>query len=352
MNITDSVLDHYGFKKNNYTIEKFGSGLINNTWLVLKGSEKYILQKINNKIFTNPFLIADNIDKIQAHLSVHNDDYFFTTPCKTLEGESIVHLSGDYYRMFPYVKGSHTIDVVQSPEQAYEAASQFSRFTSVLSGLDITTLNITLPFFHDLSLRYMQFLEALENGNKERREETKGLIEELKAYSAIVNVYNNIKNNNEFRLRVTHHDTKISNVLFDDKHKGICVIDLDTVMPGYFISDVGDMMRTYLCPVSEEEQDFSKIEVRDEFYFAIVNGYKTFMDNELTETEKQYFFYSGAFMIYMQAIRFLTDYINDDVYYGARYPKHNLVRATNQSVLLKRLMEKESLLAASQKNIL
>ncbi|HMR84942.1 MAG TPA: aminoglycoside phosphotransferase family protein, partial [Niabella sp.] len=277
MNITDSVLGHYGFEGNEYTIEKFGSGLINNTWLVLKGSEKYILQKVNKNIFTNPFLIADNIEKIQTHLSVHDSHYFFTAPCKTLQGESIVHLLDDYYRMFPYVIGSHTIDVVQSPQQAYEAASQFSRFTSVLSGLDINTLNITLPSFHDLSLRYVQFSDALEKGNKERIKEGSDLIEELKAYSAIVEEYNNIKNNNEFKLRVTHHDTKISNVLLDDNHKGICVIDLDTVMPGYFISDVGDMMRTYLCPVSEEEKDFSKIEVRDDFYFAIVNGYKAFM---------------------------------------------------------------------------
>ncbi len=352
MNITDSVLGQYGFERDEYTIEQFGSGLINNTWLVLKGSEKYILQKVNKNIFTNPFLIADNIEKIQAHLSVHNSHYFFTAPCKTLKGESIVLLSDDYYRMFPYIKGSHTIDVVQSPLQAYEAASQFSRFTSVLSELDINTLNITLPSFHNLSLRYAQFSEALEKGNKERIKEAGDLIGELKAYSAIVDEYNNITNNNEFKLRVTHHDTKISNVLLDDHHKGICVIDLDTVMPGYFISDVGDMMRTYLCPVSEEEKDFSKIEVRDEFYFAIVDGYKAFMDDELTETEKQYFFYSGEFMIYMQAIRFLTDYINDDVYYGCKYPKHNLVRATNQSVLLKRLIEKGPLLAGSQKIIL
>ncbi|WP_394801074.1 phosphotransferase enzyme family protein [Niabella ginsengisoli] len=198
-----------------------------------------------------------------------------------------------------------------------------------------------MPNFHDLALRYKQFLESLEKGNEERQQEVADLIKQLKSHSAIVDVYNKIKNSNEFKLRVTHHDTKISNVLFDKDNLGACVIDLDTVMPGYFISDVGDMMRTYLCPVSEEEDDFSKIEIRDEFYFAIVKGYKTFMESELTETEKEYFFYSGKFMIYMQALRFLTDYINNDVYYGAKYPKHNLVRAANQVTLLNRLIEKE-----------
>jgi hypothetical protein len=116
-------------------------------------------------------------------------------------------------------------------------------------------------------------------------------------------------------------------------------------MPGHFISDAGDMMRTYLSPVSEEEKDFSKIEIRDDFYKAIVRGYLDEMKNELTETEKKYFFYAGKFMIYMQAVRFLTDYINDDKYYAAKYPENNLMRAKNQLVLLGRLLEKENLLA-------
>jgi hypothetical protein len=114
------------------------------------------------------------------------------------------------------------------------------------------------------------------------------------------------------------------------------VIDLDTVMPGYFFSDAGDMMRTYLSPVNEEETDFSKIEVRADFYKAIAEGYFTEMKDELTDAEKSSFFYAGEFMIYMQAIRFLTDHLNDDRYYGAKYPAHNYNRAYNQAVLLEK----------------
>lgn len=117
------------------------------------------------------------------------------------------------------------------------------------------------------------------------------------------------------------------------------MIDLDTVMPGYFISDVGDMMRTYLCPVSEEETDFSKIYIRKEFYQAIEQGYLSEMGDELDETEKRLFSYSGRFIIYMQALRFLTDHLNNDVYYGARYQGHNFNRAGNQLTLLQRLIE-------------
>ena len=184
----------------------------------------------------------------------------------------------------------------------------------------------------------------MEKGNKERIDQSKKLIEELQGNVNIVTEYHSIINNPEFKKRVTHHDTKISNVLFDKNDKAVCVIDLDTVMPGYFISDVGDMMRTYLSPANEEEMEFDKIIVRDDFYKAIVQGYASEMKDKLTETESGYFFYAGKFMIYMQALRFLTDHLNNDVYYGAKYEGHNFVRANNQIVLLRRLMEKENVL--------
>lgn len=147
--------------------------------------------------------------------------------------------------------------------------------------------------------------------------------------------FEKVRQDPAFRMRVTHHDTKISNVLFNDAGKGICVIDLDTVMPGYFISDVGDMMRTYLSPANEEEKDFAQVEVRPEFYRAIREGYLEEMGSHLTTGEKDHFFYAGEFLIYMQALRFLTDYLNDDKYYGRLYEDHNFVRAGNQVALLK-----------------
>jgi Ser/Thr protein kinase RdoA (MazF antagonist) len=246
--------------------------------------------------------------------------------------------------MFPFITNSHTIDMVEKPQQAYEAAKQFGRFTKFLSGFDASVLKITLPDFHNLTLRYQQFEMALETGNPERIKQSTGLIPAIKQNKRIVDEYNSCKE--KFTIRVTHHDTKISNVLFDVKEHGLCVIDLDTVMPGYFISDVGDMMRTYLCPVSEEEKDFSKIIIRKEFYDAIVAGYLSEMGAELTDIEKQYFHYAGEFMIYMQAIRFLTDHLNDDSYYGAKYEGHNFVRAGNQITLLQRLQEFISELSA------
>ena len=341
-----SVLPAYGLNEESLKMETFGSGLINNTWKVITPEKEYILQRVNHNVFKEPGDIANNISLIAEYLKQQHPEYNFVAPIISSSGEGMIYQKGEgFFRMFPFVSGSHSKDVVETPDQAYEAATQFGRFTRLLSGIDIGQLKITIPFFHDLTFRYQQFLTALENGNKQRIRESNVLIKKLAGHADIVSDFGRIKSGTTFKLRVTHHDTKISNVLFDAEGNGLCVIDLDTVMPGYFISDVGDMMRTYLSPVSEEEKDFSRIKVRDEFYKAIVKGYFTEMKDELTETEKKHFFYAGKFMIYMQAIRFLTDHFNDDEYYGAKYPGHNLLRAGNQAVLLQRLLEKEAVLS-------
>ena len=337
------VFAAYNLDINSTKVEPFGSGLINHTWRVRASENVYILQRINHDIFKKPDDIASNISLMAAHFQQNHRDYLFVAPVKTRVGEEMVFLeAAGYFRMFPFVEGSHTKDVVETPEQAYEAAAQFGKFTRLLRGVT-GELKTTLPHFHDLSLRYQHFLYALQQGNKERILESKELIDVLIENKDIFQMYNSIKRNSQFKLRPTHHDTKISNVLFDKNDKGLCVIDLDTVMPGYFISDVGDMMRTYLSPVSEEEIDFSKIEVREDFYRAIVQGYYDEMKEELTDTEGGAFFYAGKFMIYMQALRFLTDYLNNDAYYGAKYEKHNFNRAKNQAILLQKLIEKKDL---------
>ena len=338
MKAFENVIKNFGIDTEELTVAPVHQGLINNTWKISAAGREYILQKINNKVFKQPEDIAYNISVIADHLTNKNPAYIFTSPLKTLEGNPLVIIEGNYYRMFSFIASSHTKNTVGNPSQAYEAAKQFGKFTAMLNDFDPADLKITIPSFHDLSLRYEQFLLALQDGNKNRAGEAKELIQQLMDWSHIKDEYEKIKLSPDFKLRVTHHDTKISNILFDDIDKGICVIDLDTVMPGYFISDVGDMMRTYLSPVSEEEQDMSRIRVRKEIYDAIMEGYMSEMKSELTEVEKDHFFYAGCFMIYMQALRFMTDYLNNDVYYGAAYPQHNLTRAKNQVVLLESLL--------------
>ena len=340
----EAILDQFAIHNENTTIQAFGSGLINHTWCVENTKGKYILQQINEQVFTNPLAIDKNFRSLASYLSQHFPNYFFTVPLATIDGKTLVQNSTGSYRLFSFVKGSHSVDVVQQPQLACEAAKQFGHFTQLLSGFDANSLQITLPHFHDLSLRYQQFKDALKHGNPERLEHSKTLIDELLLHTELVDFFANIQQNPSFKKRVTHHDTKISNVLFDDNNQSICVIDLDTVMPGYFISDVGDMMRTYLSAVGEEETDLTKIDVREEYFDAIVKGYLGEMKDELSVEETNAFVYAGKFMIYMQALRFLTDYLNNDVDYGAKYEKHNFNRAANQITLLNALINKETAL--------
>jgi Ser/Thr protein kinase RdoA (MazF antagonist) len=336
----ENILEAYGIDPHHSHVEPLTSGLINSTWKVSSEGKEYIFQRINHLVFKKPFEVAANIRMIDGYLKEHSPSYLFVSPVQNLQGDDIIYDEArGYFRAFPYIKGSHTINAVSNPNQAFEAALQFGKFTRLLSGFEARLLHITIPDFHNLSLRYHQFEASLKNGDPERIRESASLIATIKKYVDIVEAYEKIRKNVMVKQRVTHHDTKISNVLFDNKGKGLCVIDLDTVMAGYFISDVGDMMRTYLSPANEEEKDFSKIEVREDFFKAIVNGYLSSMGDELSADEQGLIVYSGSFLIYMQAIRFLADYFNRDIYYGARYEKQNFVRAGNQLVLLKRLDE-------------
>ncbi|MFL9484889.1 phosphotransferase enzyme family protein [Chitinophagaceae bacterium LWZ2-11] len=338
------LLEKYGLHKNLCIVEPFGSGLINTTWKVQEANNKYIFQRINTDVFKHPFDIADNVGRLAKYFKEVYPDYLFVNQLATTANEVVVKdEQGKHYRMFPFVDGSFSYDVVNQPSLAHEAASQFGKFTKLLSGFNALSLHTTLPDFHNLSLRYQQFETALQTGNKERIVEAEESIAFLHGQKNIVETFEKIKKSKNFKFRVTHHDTKISNILFDKNDKGLCVIDLDTVMPGLYISDAGDMMRTFLSPVSEEEKDFSKIEVREEYFQAILSGYLSEMGCELSEEEIKHFAYAGKFMIYMQAIRFLTDHINDDAYYGARYPGQNLVRANNQITMLKLFLEKEEI---------
>ena len=325
----------------------FGSGLINHTWKVHNRDQNFVLQRINDQVFRTPDAIASNISKVGKFLAEKQPDYLFVRPEPTLDGaEHYVDPEHGYFRLTPFVEGSHTIDVVSNTGQAFEAARQFGLFTSHLRDFPVDQLQITLPDFHNLPLRYTQFEQALLNGNAERIRQSAKLIGKARASASVTEEFLRLRSGAALRVRPTHHDTKISNVLFSGDDKGLCVIDLDTLMPGYFISDLGDMMRTYLSPASEEVTDLHLLGIRDDYFTAIMEGYLGQLRDQLSPEERDGLVYAGKFMIYMQALRFLTDHLNNDVYYGARYPDHNLNRAANQFELLDRLMEKETALKA------
>jgi len=331
----DNVLQKFGLRPSDYQIKSFGSGLINQTLKLSGKTDEYILQQINVDVFKSPYSIANNLVALQAYLKKTHPDYFFASMLPSTSGEFLIKSGpGKYYRLFSFVKGSKSVEFVSDEHEAFEAARQFGKFTGLLKDFDISQLEYTLINFHNLKLRFEHFKAACKNALTQRIDRADNEIKDVYKHLDILQTYNQFTANNNIPLRVIHHDTKISNVLFDEQQKGLCVIDLDTVMPGYFFSDVGDMMRTYLSPANEEEADLSKIYIRENVFRAICGGYLSEMRNILTEEEKRYFVFSGELMIYMQAIRFLTDYLSNDIYYAPKYPEHNLNRAKNQFKLL------------------
>jgi Ser/Thr protein kinase RdoA (MazF antagonist) len=330
--LLDTLAAKYGW--HNYQITPIESGLINHTYKVVTPQGKFVLQQLNTNVFKQPLAIDANMQLLKSQLEISQADYLFVAPITDIDGYTLYQLNDQYFRAFNFIEESHSVATVNTPEQAYEAAKAFAKFTAVCNAIDATALEETLPNFHNLPLRYQQFEAALLTANVERLVACKTLIEALQAQQSIVTKYEAFMAHPDAIKRVTHHDTKISNVLFNEANKAICVIDLDTVMPGYFISDVGDMIRTYVCPVSEDEGDLSKIIVRKEYLQAIQDGYYSHMQQHLTAFEQAHFFFAGEVLIYMQALRFCTDYLQNDVYYPIKYPHHNLVRANNQMRLL------------------
>jgi Ser/Thr protein kinase RdoA (MazF antagonist) len=338
-----TVLCAYGLHEEKFKIEPFGSGLINHTWKVYHEGLAYILQAVNTAVFRQPQNIAQNIRAIKEYLNQTAPEYLFVTPITTLAGDDFVVIDDHFYRIFPFVANSCAIDFVERSEQAHQAAKQFGQFTRRLCDFDVQKLKPTIEDFHNLPLRVAQFKKALAQASNKRIGEAKFAIEEIIRHYDIEAQYVQLVSSGALHLRVVHHDTKISNVLLQaETGVGLCVIDLDTVMPGYFISDVGDMMRTYLSKANEEEKDFDKIAIRDDVFAAIYKGYMEEMDEVLSPAEKQLFIYSGKFMIYMQAVRFITDFLNGDIYYKTDYREHNLKRSLNQIDLLNKYTAKQS----------
>lgn len=332
----DNILLSFGLNPSDFTVKPFGSGLINHTLKVSGKAGDYILQQINNNVFKSPEDIAKNLSVLQEYFRKNHPDYLFAGPLPSVTGDFLVKSTpGKVFRLFPFIKGSQTINFISTEKQAYEAAKQFGRFTRLLKDFEIDKLEYTLTDFHNLKLRFEQFKTASQNAETKKLDQASLEIRQVYESLHVVQTYNQLITNKEIPLRAIHHDTKISNVLFDEQQNGLCVIDLDTVMPGYYLSDVGDMMRTYLSASNEEETDLSKIKIREHIFSAICKGYLSEMGDTLSGTEKKYFIFSGKLMIYMQAIRFLTDFLNNDIYYETSYPGHNLNRARNQFKLLK-----------------
>ncbi|MFN8290645.1 MAG: aminoglycoside phosphotransferase family protein [Chitinophagaceae bacterium] len=330
-------------------VEKAGDGLINASYKVFCELKPDIfLQRINTRVFQRPQDLQSNYIQLWEYAEFAREDAVdgFTgirlpTPVYLNAHHTLYRdESGGYWRGFELIEHSKTIQVVQKASQAKAVARAFAKFTAAFSEMDIGVLKNVIPGFHDLSLRYSQFEEALQTELYERMAETRDMVQELKNRERYKHFYEVILESGEFPQRVMHHDAKIGNVLFHEKTgKVICLVDFDTVMPGYFFSDLGDMIRSMAGSHDEGHANLSDLHIRKDFYQAIVDGYTSVLGGAFTAAENKYIHSAGLLMIYMQALRFLTDYLNGDQYYKTDHPGQNLERARNQLTLLQRLEE-------------
>lgn len=341
--VYQEALDAFCNPLHEFMVEPMTGGLINQSYKVTSkhSGESFLLQKINETVFSNPGVVQSNYEKIWKHLRDKVSGYLIPEP-KQFPGDTTIFFDShnNYWRVFEFIYGSQTFESPENVMQAKSVAGTFGRFTACFNDFDIEKLNVVIPGFHNLSHRYKQFEQSLHQHRFERLKKASLLIDELRKRERYASLYDVFTESDEFPLRVMHHDAKISNVLFDeDSGHVMCPVDFDTCMPGYFFSDLGDMIRSMAASSHENDNDIEKLRIRKDFYEAILEGYLEKMDETLSGSEKKYIHHSGLLIIYMQALRFMTDYLNGDTYYKTSYEEHNFDRAKNQVTLLQKLEE-------------
>lgn len=328
----ENILKHYFTNSDDIRIKPITSGWINSTFELDNQGKKYILQKINTKVFPKPEVISSNIDLVSTHLKTKKYPRSIIEIVPDLHQNLLVIENGETWRLTSFIPNSICFEKVESAEQAYEAAKTISEFHANLFDINIDEIEPSIDGFLDYAKRIKDFNSALENASEERLQETKNEV------NYILDNLNQVKRYLEidFPKRVVHADAKISNFLFDnDKHsQAIAVIDWDTIMPGNILCDFGDMIRTYANLKAEDDPDGENA-FEPTYYQAVKKGFLEHLKNDLSDVEIENMDFVAYIVIYIQAVRFLADYLNNDVYYSISYPKQNLNRTINQINLLK-----------------
>lgn len=326
----------------------YGSGHINDTYALTfdreKGPVRYILQRINHDIFKNPAQVMGNIERVTRHLraklleaGTDDIDRRTLTLIPTTEGD-IYHVdgAGNYWRSYIFIEEAQTFDELETTDQAYEAAKAFGNFTTQLADLPGDPLAETIPGFHDTRARFDALQAAIDADVCNRAANVAAEIAFANQREPIVDTLLNLQRDGEIPLVTTHNDTKLNNVMLDDATgEGICVIDLDTVMPGLSLYDFGDMIRTAMRPCPEDEQDLSKVVGRIKMFEAITRGYLATAGTTLNQTEKDHLAFSARLITFEIGIRFLTDYLQGDIYFKTRRDGQNRDRSRVQFTMVK-----------------
>ena len=325
-------------------ISPLGNGLINDTYIVKTAEPEapsYVLQRINHNIFTNVDGLQNNIVAVTNHLrkklaeeGADDIDRRVLTfiPLKDGSGKTYTCLDGHYWRVSRFIPDAFTFDTVDA-HYSRMAGEAFGNFQAQLVDIPDTLVE-TIPDFHNMEFRLKQLDDAIKANAAGRLAEVQPIVDDLLRRSEYMTQAERLFRDKKLPKRVCHCDTKVNNMMFDADGNVLCVIDLDTVMPSFIFSDYGDFLRTAANTEAEDSPELDKVEFRMDIFKAFTEGYLKSAAGFLTDTEISLLPYAAALFPYMQAVRFLTDYINGDTYYKTTYPEHNLVRTRNQVRLL------------------
>lgn len=324
---------------------RYGEGHINDTFKLTVEKEgkkvNYILQRINNRLFSDVAKLMRNIELVTAFCrqSVIRNGGDPARECLNVvparDGKSYYFDGENYFRVYVFIEGATTYQIVRNPKDFYESAVAFGSFANLLADFDASQLYEVLPNFHNTKIRYQNFLNAVQADKCGRVEEVQKEIEWVKAHAELCGKIVDKIENGEIPLRVTHNDTKLNNVMIDDATgKGLAVIDLDTVMPGSLCYDFGDSIRFGCNPCEEDEPDLSKVNFRFDLYETYLKGYLSAVGESITEEERKNLPMGAVLMTYECGMRFLTDYLEGDTYFRTHRPKQNLDRAHTQFKLV------------------
>ena len=326
-----------------------GSGHINDSYhvafMVERKPAHFILQRINSHIFADPAALMQNIQRVTQHIGGKvadepDRDRRALTVIPTRDGRAFcVDPRDNYWRMYRFIQNARSFDIVESPAQAYEAAKAFGHFQCMLADLPAPRLHDTIPDFHHTPRRFAQLQQAIAADAANRARLARPEIDFALRREALTGVLLDAK----LPERVTHNDTKFNNVLLDDTTgAALCVIDLDTVMPGLAPYDFGDMVRTTTSPAAEDEQNLSKVTMQFPMFEALARGYLAAASDFLTAAERSHLVAAGKLITLEQGLRFLTDYLTGDPYYKTHRPNHNLDRCRTQFKLVASIEEQEN----------
>ncbi len=348
------IAGHFAIDGQLIAVEPYSGGHINDSFVVTyrhKGrNARFLLQRINDAVFPDPTLLMENIRRVTSHiaeklksLGVGEVNRRVLTLVQTNDGSPRCRDGmGAYWRLYRFIEGARACQTVETPKQAEQAGRAFGAFQCMLADLPGPRLHETIPDFHDTPSRFAALERAIQADPHGRASEARREIEYALLHRSQATALLDLHQADDIPERVVHNDAKISNVLFDQESgDALCIVDLDTVMPGLALSDFGDMVRSMTCPASEDETDLSRVEVRMPLFEGLARGYLEAVAPMLTAAERANLATAGKLITLEQGVRFLTDFLNGDTYYRTKRPVQNLDRCRTQFKLVESIIRHE-----------